>query len=70
MKGILGYSEDELVSSDIISDKRISIIDASAGIELNDKFMKIVSWYDNEYAYAFKLLDLISYMSKMDLNNL
>ena len=66
MKGILGYSEDELVSSDIISDKRISIIDASAGIELNDKFMKIVSWYDNEYAYAFKLLDLISYMSKMD----
>ena len=66
MKGILGYSEDELVSSDIISDKRISIIDASAGIELNDKFMKIVSWYDNEYAYAFKLIDLISYMSKID----
>lgn len=67
MQGILGYSEEPLVSSDIISDKRISIIDSSAGIELNDKFMKIVSWYDNEYAYSFKLLDLIIYMSKIDL---
>ena len=65
-KNILGYSEEELVSTDIISDKRTSIIDAKAGIQLNDKFMKIVSWYDNEYAYSHKLIDLAEYISRKD----
>ena len=58
MKGILGYTEDLVVSQDFISDSRTSIIDANAGIGLNSTFFKIVSWYDNEYGYSSKLIDL------------
>ncbi|HBX49793.1 MAG: type I glyceraldehyde-3-phosphate dehydrogenase [Bacteroidetes bacterium RIFOXYA12_FULL_35_11] len=62
LKGILGYTEDEVVSSDFIGDSRTSIFDAKAGIALNDNFIKVVSWYDNEWGYSCKILDLISYM--------
>ncbi len=58
MKGILGYTEDAVVSQDFISDKRTSIVDAGAGIGLNSTFFKLVSWYDNEYGYSSKLIDL------------
>ena len=58
MKGILGYTEDDVVSQDFISDSRTSIIDAKAGIGLNSTFFKLVSWYDNEYGYSSKLIDL------------
>lgn len=58
MKGILGYTEDDVVSQDFVSDKRTSIVDAKAGIGLNSTFFKIVSWYDNEYGYSSKLIDL------------
>jgi len=58
MKGILGYTEDDVVSQDFVSDSRTSIIDAKAGIGLNSTFFKIVSWYDNEYGYSSKLIDL------------
>ncbi len=57
-KGILGYTEDDVVSQDFISDSRTSIVDAKAGIGLNTTFFKIVSWYDNEYGYSSKLVDL------------
>ena len=66
MKGILGYTDEEVVSSDFITDPRTSIFDAKAGIALNDKFFKIVSWYDNEWGYSNKVLDLISHMSTVD----
>ena len=65
MKGILGYTEDEVVSQDFVSDPRISIFDANAGIALNDNFVKIVSWYDNEMGYAAKLLDLLEYSASL-----
>ena len=58
LKGILGYTEDDVVSQDFISDARTSIVDAKAGIGLNSTFFKIVSWYDNEYGYSSKLVDL------------
>ncbi|MCY4216392.1 MAG: type I glyceraldehyde-3-phosphate dehydrogenase [Flavobacteriaceae bacterium] len=58
LKGILGYTEDDVVSQDFVGDERTSIFDAGAGIELNSKFYKIISWYDNEYGYSNKLLDL------------
>ena len=58
LKGILGYTEDLVVSQDFVSDSRTSIIDANAGIGLNSTFFKIVSWYDNEYGYSSKLIDL------------
>ncbi len=61
LKGILGYTEDEVVSSDFIGDSRTSIFDAKAGIMLNANFVKIVSWYDNEWGYSSKLLDMIVY---------
>jgi glyceraldehyde 3-phosphate dehydrogenase len=63
LKGILGYTEDAVVSSDFIGDPRTSIFDAGAGISLNDNFVKIVAWYDNEWAYSCKLLDLVAHMS-------
>jgi len=63
MKGILGYTEDAVVSQDFISDKRTSIIDATAGIGLNSTFFKIISWYDNEYGYSSKLIDLSVHIS-------
>jgi len=66
MKGILGYTEDAVVSSDFITDARTSIFDAKAGISLNANFVKLVSWYDNEWGYSNKIIDLISYMAKVD----
>ena len=62
LKGILGYTEEEVVSSDFIGDARTSIFDAKAGIALTDKFVKLVSWYDNEWGYSNKVLDLIAHM--------
>ena len=66
LKGILGYTEDSVVSSDFIHDARTSIFDAQAGISLNDNFVKLVSWYDNEWGYSNKVLDLICHMAKVD----
>ncbi len=66
LKGILGYTEDKVVSSDFIGDARTSIFDADAGISLNDNFVKVVSWYDNEWGYSNKVVDLISYMATVD----
>jgi glyceraldehyde 3-phosphate dehydrogenase len=64
MKGILGYTEDMVVSSDFVSDPRSSIFDANAGIALSDNFVKLVSWYDNECGYSNRVLDLISHMDQ------
>ena len=61
MKGILGYTEEALVSQDFVGDTRTSIFDAEAGIALNDNFVKVVSWYDNEMGYSTKIVDLIEY---------
>ncbi len=66
MKGILGYTEDMVVSSDFIGDARTSIFDAKAGISLTDTFVKLVSWYDNEWGYSNKVLDLIAHMNTID----
>ncbi|MDR1500585.1 MAG: type I glyceraldehyde-3-phosphate dehydrogenase [Tannerellaceae bacterium] len=66
LKGILGYTEDEVVSSDFIGDPRTSIFDAKAGIALTDKFVKIVAWYDNEWGYSNKVLELIAHMKKVN----
>ena len=66
MKGILGYTEDAVVSSDFYSDSRTSIYDATAGIALNSNFFKLISWYDNEWGYSNKVVDLIAHMAKVD----
>lgn len=66
MKDILGYTEDAVVSSDFITDPRTSIFDAKAGIMLNENFVKLVSWYDNEWGYSNKILTLIEHMVKVD----
>ena len=66
LKGILGYTEDSVVSSDFLGDPRTSIFDAEAGISLNENFVKVVSWYDNEWGYSNKVVDLIKYMSTVD----
>ncbi|KAI4453714.1 glyceraldehyde 3-phosphate dehydrogenase [Holotrichia oblita] len=66
MKGILGYTEDAVVSSDFYTDDRTSIFDATAGIELNSTFFKLVSWYDNEWGYSNKCLDLLAHMYTVD----
>ena len=63
LKGILGYTEDAVVSQDFIGDARTSIFDANAGIALNDNFVKVVSWYDNEWGYSNKIIDLLQHMS-------
>ena len=65
LKGILGYTEDEVVSSDFLGDARTCIFDAKAGIALNDNFVKVVAWYDNEWGYSNKLIDLVQEMSKL-----
>ena len=65
MKGVLGYTEDLVVSQDFIGDARTSIFDANAGIALNDNFVKIVSWYDNEMGYSTKIVDLIEYSASL-----
>lgn len=65
MKGILGYTEDDVVSQDFVGDSRTSIIDAKAGIGLNSTFFKLVSWYDNEYGYSSKLIDLAVHIANV-----
>ncbi|MBE8722389.1 type I glyceraldehyde-3-phosphate dehydrogenase [Sphingobacterium pedocola] len=65
LKGILGYTEDEVVSSDFLGDARTSIFDAKAGISLNDNFVKVVSWYDNEWGYSNKIIDLAQEIGKL-----
>jgi glyceraldehyde 3-phosphate dehydrogenase len=65
MKGILGFTDEDVVSQDFVSDKRTSIIDSKAGIGLNSTFFKIVSWYDNEYGYSSKLVDLATHIATL-----
>ena len=66
LKGILGYTDEEVVSSDFVGESCTSIFDAKAGIALSDTFVKLVSWYDNEWGYSCKVLDLIQHMAKTD----
>jgi glyceraldehyde 3-phosphate dehydrogenase len=65
LKGILGYTEEDVVSQDFVGDARTSIFDAKAGIALNDNFMKVVAWYDNEWGYSNKLIDLVQELAKV-----
>ena len=65
LKGILGYTEDEVVSTDFLGDARTSIFDAKAGIQLSPTFVKVVSWYDNEMGYSTKVVELIEYMDSV-----
>ncbi|KAI9596375.1 glyceraldehyde-3-phosphate dehydrogenase-like protein [Syncephalis fuscata] len=67
LKGILAYTEDEVVSSDFIGDRHSSIFDAKAGISLNDNFVKLISWYDNEFGYSCRVLDLIAFVASKGL---
>jgi glyceraldehyde 3-phosphate dehydrogenase len=64
LKGVLGYTEEEVVSSDFIGDPRSSIFDAGAGIGLSDSFFKVVSWYDNEWGFSNRMVDMVSYLAK------
>ncbi len=66
LKGILAYTDDEVVSSDFIGDSHSSIFDAKAGIALNSNFVKLISWYDNEYGYSNRVLDLCIYIYSKD----
>ncbi|WFD02022.1 glyceraldehyde-3-phosphate dehydrogenase (phosphorylating) [Malassezia obtusa] len=66
LKGILGYTEDAVVSQDFVGDNNSSIVDAAAGIQLSPTFVKLVSWYDNEWGYSRRCVDLITYMAKKD----
>jgi glyceraldehyde 3-phosphate dehydrogenase len=66
LKGILGYTDEEVVSSDFIGDSRSSIFDAGAGIELNPNFFKVVAWYDNEWGYSCRVIDLMLTMARKD----
>jgi glyceraldehyde 3-phosphate dehydrogenase len=66
LKGILGYTDEEVVSTDFLHDARSSIFDATAGIELNANFFKVVSWYDNEWGYSNRVIDLMLHMAKKD----
>jgi len=66
MKGVLGYTDEEVVSSDFVSDPHSSIFDAKAGIQLNERFFKIVAWYDNEFGYASRCVDMLAMMAKQD----
>jgi len=66
LKGILAYTEDDIVSSDMIGNPNSSIFDAKAGISLNKNFVKLVSWYDNEWGYSRRVLDLLAYIAKVD----
>ena len=67
LKGVLGYTEEPVVSSDFLGDSRTSIFDANAGMALNDTFVKVVSWYDNEWGYSFKILDLIQHIHQHNI---
>ncbi|MBO8125016.1 type I glyceraldehyde-3-phosphate dehydrogenase, partial [Klebsiella pneumoniae] len=64
LKGVMGYTEDDVVSTDFNGEVLTSVFDAKAGIALNDNFVKLVSWYDNETGYSHKVLDLIAHISK------
>jgi glyceraldehyde 3-phosphate dehydrogenase len=66
MKGVLAYTEEEVVSSDFIGNRHSSIFDSKAGIELNKRFFKVVSWYDNEAGYAARCVDMIKLMASKD----
>lgn len=66
LRGILGYTEDEVVSQDFVSEPRTSVFDAGAGLELNPNFYKIISWYDNEFGYATKIIELIEYAASIE----
>lgn len=66
MKGVIGYTEEPLVSTDFISDSRSSIFDAGAGIMLNPNFVKCVAWYDNEWGYSQRVMDLMVHMANVD----
>merc|ERR1711981_967140 len=66
MKGILGYSDEPLVSTDYESDPRSSIFDANAGIMLNPNFVKLIAWYDNEWGYSCRVVDLMKYVAAVD----
>jgi len=66
LKGILAYTEDDVVSTDMIGNPNSSIFDAKAGISLNKNFVKLVSWYDNEWGYSRRVLDLLAYIAKVD----
>lgn len=66
LKGILAYTEDAVVSSDFIGDSHTCIFDASAGIALNDNFVKLIAWYDNEWGYSCKVVDFVQHMAKVD----
>lgn len=65
LKGIVGYTEDDVVSQDFLTDPRTSIFDAKAGIALNDNFVKVVAWYDNEWGYSNKLIDLVQHIGSL-----
>ncbi|CAL2107452.1 glyceraldehyde-3-phosphate dehydrogenase A [Tenacibaculum sp. 190524A02b] len=64
-KGIIGYTEDEVVSQDFVSEPKTSVIDADACLELNENFFKVISWYDNEFGYATKIVDLLEYSASL-----
>lgn len=66
LKGILDYTEEDVVSSDFVGSTHSSVFDAAAGIQLNDKFVKLISWYDNEYGYSNRVVDLIKYIQTKD----
>ena len=68
MSGILGYTEDEVVSQDFVTDSRSSIFDAKAGIQMSPRFMKVISWYDNEWGYSNRMVDLSHHMATVDGN--
>jgi glyceraldehyde 3-phosphate dehydrogenase len=65
LKGIMGYTNDEVVSSDFVGDSRSSIFDAKAGISLNPNFVKLISWYDNEWGYSCRVVDLAVHVAKV-----
>jgi len=65
LKGILGYTEELVVSQDFVGETCTSVFDANAGIALTDKFIKVVSWYDNEYGYSTKIIDLVEYSASL-----
>ena len=65
LKGVLGYTEDAVVSQDFIGETCTSVFDAKAGIALTDNFIKVVAWYDNEYGYSSKIVDLAEYASQL-----
>jgi glyceraldehyde 3-phosphate dehydrogenase len=68
LSGILGYTEDEVVSQDFVSDPRSSIFDAKAGIQLSPRFLKVISFYDNEWGYSNRMVDLAHHMASKDGN--